>query len=216
MHKITKHVMPSEEATAVTPCATDPERWFPDEQKPDPYAVAACWSCYFQSGCARRALAEPMPEFGVWGGYRLAPGPGLERSRAQLAIIAGHEMGPAASPGPEIAAALEDIAGIGRHTQARVESVATVDNRYAAVDITAALVDLDDWREPTAADLVAAAADEMAALDYPFSAEDLIDAHGQILLPLDGWGSAPLPAPASRRRTVSTRCGATAVGKRAS
>ncbi|EUA17285.1 transcription factor WhiB domain protein [Mycobacterium xenopi 3993] len=36
--------------------------------------MAACWSCHFQRGCARRALAQPLPEFGIWGGYRLAPG----------------------------------------------------------------------------------------------------------------------------------------------
>lgn len=212
MHKITKHVMPAEEATATTPCATDPERWFPDEQKPDPYAVAACWSCYFQAGCARRALAEPMPEFGVWGGYRLAPGPGLERSRAQLAIIAGYEVGPAASPGTEITAALEDIAGISREPLPRRTGAAA-----SADQISASLVDLDDWREPTVAELIDAEADELAALEYPFCAEDLIDAHGQILLPLGGgWGSAAMPEPVSRRRNVSVRCGATAVGNRAS
>ncbi|MCV6992963.1 MULTISPECIES: WhiB family transcriptional regulator [Mycobacterium] len=110
MHKVTKHVMPPEEARATTPCKADPERWFPDEQKPDPYAVAACWSCHFQRGCARRALAQPLPEFGIWGGYRLAPGPGLNRTRAQLAIVAGLAMGPPASPGKEVAAALEDLA----------------------------------------------------------------------------------------------------------
>lgn len=110
MHKVTKHVMSPEEAAAPTPCGADPERWFPDEQKPDPYAVAACWSCHFQRGCARRALSQPLPEHGIWGGYRLAPGPGLNRTRAQLAIIAGLAMGPAASPGPEVVTALEDLA----------------------------------------------------------------------------------------------------------
>lgn len=72
--------------------------------------MAACWSCHFQRGCARRALAQPLPEFGIWGGYRLAPGPGLNRTRAQLAIVAGLAMGPPASPGKEVAAALEDLA----------------------------------------------------------------------------------------------------------
>jgi len=110
MHKVTKHVMAPEEATAPTPCGADPERWFPDEQKPDPYAVAACWSCHFQRGCARRAVSQPLPEFGIWGGYRLAPGPGLDRTRAQLAIVAGLRMGPTASPGPEVQAAIEELA----------------------------------------------------------------------------------------------------------
>ena len=110
MHKVTKHVMPPEEAIVTTPCKADPERWFPDEQKPDPFAVAACWSCHFQRGCARRALAQPLPEHGIWGGYRLAPGPGLNRTRAQLAIVAGLAMGPPASPGNEVLAALEDLA----------------------------------------------------------------------------------------------------------
>jgi Transcription factor WhiB len=107
MHKLTKHLMSAEEATAPIPCGADPERWFPNDQKPDPGAVAACWSCYFQQGCARRALSEPRPDHGIWGGYRLAPGPGLKRSRQQLAIIAGESMGPPASPGPEV---LEELA----------------------------------------------------------------------------------------------------------
>jgi hypothetical protein len=107
MHKLTKHLMSAEEASAPIPCGTDPERWFPNDQKPDPGAVAACWSCYFQQGCARRALSEPRPDHGIWGGYRLAPGPGLKRSRQQLAIIAGETVGPPASPGPEV---LEELA----------------------------------------------------------------------------------------------------------
>jgi hypothetical protein len=106
MHKVTKHLMSAEEALAPTPCGNDPERWFPNDQKPDPEAVAACWSCYFQRGCARRALAQPQPDHGIWGGYRLAPGPGLKRSRQQLAIIAGQTMGPPASPGAEVLAVL--------------------------------------------------------------------------------------------------------------
>ena len=88
-----------------TPCLYDPERWHPDEQLPDPEAVAACWSCFFQSRCALKALATAA-EFGIWGGYRLAPGPGLARTRAQLAIVAGREMGPPVSPGPEVDAVL--------------------------------------------------------------------------------------------------------------
>lgn len=81
-----------------TPCYYDPERWHPDEQQPDPAAMAACWSCFFQSRCALKAL-NTHAEFGIWAGYRLAPGPGLERSRKQLAIIAGLEVGPPAPPG---------------------------------------------------------------------------------------------------------------------
>lgn len=113
MHKITKHVMPAAEPTQPTPCQLDADpdddRWFPDSPKPDKYAVATCWTCYFQSSCARRALAEPLPEYGIWGGYRLAPGPGLERTRAQLAIVAGLAMGPAPSPGAEVLEALVDL-----------------------------------------------------------------------------------------------------------
>jgi Transcription factor WhiB len=108
MHKVTKHLMSPEEAVSPTPCASDPERWFPIDQKPDAEAVAACWSCYFQSDCARRALAEPLPDHGIWGGYRLAPGPGLKRSRRQLAIVARETMGPPASPGSEVLVALEE------------------------------------------------------------------------------------------------------------
>ena len=109
MHKVNRHLMPSDEAAAHTPCASDPERWFPLDQKPDPEAVAACWSCYFQPRCARRALAQPLPDHGIWGGYRLAPGRGLKRSRKQLAIIAGEAMGPPASPGIEVLRALEQV-----------------------------------------------------------------------------------------------------------
>jgi len=107
MHKLNRHLMPSDEATAQTPCASDPERWFPVDQKPDPEAVAACWSCYFQRRCARRALAQPLPDHGIWGGYRLAPGRGLKRSRKQLAIVAGEAMGPPASPGAAVLQAIE-------------------------------------------------------------------------------------------------------------
>jgi Transcription factor WhiB len=107
MHKANRHLMPGDEATAHTPCAVDPERWFPVDQKPDPEAVAACWSCYFQRRCARRALAQPLPDHGIWGGYRLAPGRGLKRSRHQLAIIAGEAMGPPVSPGAEVLRAIE-------------------------------------------------------------------------------------------------------------
>lgn len=88
-----------------TPCYYDPERWHPDEQRPDPTATAACWSCFFQSRCALKAL-NTEAEFGIWAGYRLAPGPGLERTRKQLAIIAGLEYGPAVSPGAETDAIL--------------------------------------------------------------------------------------------------------------
>lgn len=228
MHKITKNVMAAEEPLFPTACGTDPERWFPDEQKPDPYAVAACWSCHFQAGCARRALAQDE-EFGVWGGYRLAPGPSLERRRDQLRIIAGYEMGPAASPGAEVTAALTALADIERGVSADLDvataagpvpAAATVtasaDDLYPAAEITCSLVELDEWREPTPAELLDAAADERAALEYPVTDDELIGAHGQILLPLDGWETTA-PAPASRRRrTVSARCGATATAKRAS
>lgn len=98
-----------EEPERITPCRYDPERWHPDEQKPDPTAVAACWSCHFQSQCAARALAN-KESFGIWGGYRLAPGPGLVRSRLQLAIVAGVEIGPPASPGSETLAVLSAAA----------------------------------------------------------------------------------------------------------
>ncbi|WP_219068192.1 WhiB family transcriptional regulator [Candidatus Mycobacterium methanotrophicum] len=89
-----------EEPERPTPCFYDPERWHPDAQLPDPEAMAACWSCFFQSRCALKALATDA-EFGIWAGYRLAPGPGLKRSRAQLEIIAGMKMGPPMSPGRE-------------------------------------------------------------------------------------------------------------------
>ncbi|MBL3752504.1 transcription factor WhiB [Mycobacteroides abscessus subsp. abscessus] len=88
-----------------TRCLYEPERWQPDEQKPDPEAVAACWSCHFQRNCARQAL-DWRETHGIWGGYRLAPGPGLQDTRAQLAIIAGLHMGPAKSPGLETAEVL--------------------------------------------------------------------------------------------------------------
>lgn len=88
-----------------TPCAYDPERWHPDEQRPDPNTMAACWSCFFQPRCALRALTTEA-EHGIWAGYRLAPGPGLERTRRQLAIVAGVECGPAALPSAEVAAIL--------------------------------------------------------------------------------------------------------------
>lgn len=212
MHKITKHVMPVEEVPANTPCSLDPERWFPDEPKPDPYAVAACWTCPFQAGCARRALAEPMPEFGVWGGYRLAPGPGLERSRAQLAIIAGYEMGPAVSPSAEVTAALADLAGWASSDpqDQPINAVTSIDDIYDFYDTDdfSSVVDLDDhgqfgirldgWGSPapletrrrqrsTSAPVAVAAA--------PVGVED----HGQLGLPLGGWGSASPAAPSARR-----------------
>lgn len=105
MHKVNTHQMRDTEPSTATPCrqADDPERWFPEGQLPDPTAVADCWSCFFQPQCAMRALTlQPKPEHGVWGGYRLAPGPGLSRSRKQLRIIAGLDIGPAASPGVEV------------------------------------------------------------------------------------------------------------------
>lgn len=105
MHKVNTHQMRDTEPDTATPCrqSDDPDRWFPEGQLPDPTAVADCWGCPFQSQCALRALTlEPKPEHGIWGGYRLAPGPGLSRSRKQLRIIAGLDIGPAASPGVEV------------------------------------------------------------------------------------------------------------------
>lgn len=101
MHKLNQQYINDEEPESPTPCLDDPERWHPDEQQPDPAAIAACWSCHFQSRCARRALSLHA-EFGIWGGYRLAPGPGLARSRQQLRIVAGLEVGPPASPGAAV------------------------------------------------------------------------------------------------------------------
>ncbi len=181
-HKITKQVMDSEEAARPTPCLTDPERWFPDEQKPDPYAVAACWSCHFQIGCARRAV-EYQPEFGVWGGYRLAPGPGLKHTLAQLEIVAGRQMGPAVPPAPEVVAALEDLAGI---TPRNTAAAQTDDaDFYPPLELAPTPVDLA-WREPSVEELAAAAHEEAAALAYEIDL--LVDARGQILLPIDGEG----------------------------
>jgi hypothetical protein len=183
MHKITKNVMDSEEATRPTPCLTEPERWFPDEQKPDPYAVAACWSCHFQPACARRALAH-LPEHGVWGGYRLAPGPGLARTRLALEIVAQRQMGPAVPPEAEVIAALDDLCGTAAQTT-------VADIVYPPLELAAAPADLDDWREPTDAELLAAERDEIAALQYPIDSDVLFDARGQILLPLDAVMVSP-------------------------
>lgn len=184
MHKITKHVMDAEEATRPTPCSADPERWFPDEQKPDPYAVAACWSsCYFQGGCARRALAV-APEHGVWGGYRLAPGPGLARTLEQLKIVAGVEMGPAVPPAPEIVAALEDLAGISTTSAAASPAIEVEEVVYRPLEIVATTVALDEWREPSDLELLAAEQDELDALAYPLDVDFPFDGRGQILLPL--------------------------------
>jgi hypothetical protein len=187
MHKITKDVMGAEEATRPTPCLTEPERWFPDDQKPDPYAVAACWSCHFQPACARRAL-DQREEFGVWGGYRLAPGPKLERTRTHLEIVAGREMGPAVPPIPAVIAALEDLAGTGDQpaTPMPVSVQAETTMVYPPLELAAAPVDLPDWAEPTAQDLIDAQRDELdARWSYPLDLELLVDGRGQILLPLE-------------------------------
>ncbi len=120
MHKVNTHQMRGVEPETATPCkqADDPDRWFPNGQLPDPEAVADCWSCFFQSQCAMRALTlRPKPEHGVWGGYRLAPGPGLSRSRKQLRIIAGLDIGPAASPGVEVTEELARRAEVARLSQ---------------------------------------------------------------------------------------------------
>jgi len=218
MHKITRNVMAPEEPLFPTQCSTNPERWFPDEQKPDPFAVAACWSCHFQAGCARRALAQDE-EFGVWGGYRLAPGGSLERRRSQLRIIAGFEMGPALPPGTEITAALTVLAALERGDATAAEEPASADTRrvpagplrapadliYAQDEVRTEPVQLDDWREPTAADMVSAAAEERAAMADPLSGEYQVDAHGQILMSGEGWDSAPTAKPSRqpRRRTES-------------
>lgn len=224
MHKMNLNVMAAEEAQATTPCAEDPELWFPDEQKPNPTAVAACWSCHFQSGCARRALANPMPEHGVWGGYRLAPGPGLEATRVQLEIVAGNTMGPAMSPSAAVSARLADLADL---PDRPVESYqrGTVDwwsrreqrrdaaaiQQFAAI-VTAsgdsAVADLDDWREHEPSDVDLADADaELAALEFPVAEDFLTDGRGQILLAWDGWDGPRAPeASPQRRRPVLTGC----------
>lgn len=132
MHKVTKHEMRGAEPAAVTPCHADPERYFPEDPLPDPEAVAACWSCFFQRDCALRALTlDPQPEHGIWGGYRLAPGPGLKRTRRQLRIIAGIDMGPALSPGAQIDTVLEGRA----RAIDRPGGEAAVDDSAAAADL---------------------------------------------------------------------------------
>jgi hypothetical protein len=224
MHKTNLNVMPGEEAQATTPCAEDPELWFPDEQKPSPTAVAACWSCHFQSGCARRALSNPMPEHGIWGGYRLAPGPALEVTRAQLEIVAGNAMGPAMSPSSAVSARLADLADLpaqpvefyqrgtvdwwSRRDQRRGAAAAATAQfaEFVTASGDSAVVDLDDWRdrEPSNADLADADA-ELATLEFPVAEDFLTDGRGQILLPWDGGDDIP-PAPATRRRPVLTGC----------
>ncbi len=184
MHKITKHAMPPEEAIAPTPCATDPELYFPDEQKPNAYAMAACWNCYFQRSCARRALAEPQPEHGIWGGYRLAPGPGLERSRRQLAIVAGYEWGPACPPSPELTAALLDAA----------------DRESTGGSST----DTRRWPEPRRDDIAV----DPNSWDGPPVDLDT-DSRGQTMLPVPA-----APAAKSRRSAATARGGATVISRR--
>lgn len=231
MHKMNLHVMAPEEAQVPTPCAEDPELWFPDEQKPNAYAVAACWSCHFQAGCARRALANPMPEHGVWGGYRLAPGPGLDVTRAQLEIIAGNSIGPAMAPSAAVSAALADLADLPEQP-VEVLHRGTVDwwsrreQRTAAgrpdqfgeitpttFDAAAAVVGLDEWREPTAAELDDAAA-ELATLEFPQASDFLTDGNGQILLDL-GW-DAPVAAPRQRQPVLTGYTTSTPTRRRAS
>jgi len=106
MHKLNQEFLNDEEPQRPTPCLSDPDRWHPDEQQPDTGAVAACWSCHFQSRCARRAL-NVRAEFGIWAGYRLAPGPGLARSHQQLRFVAGLEVGPPGSPGAAVSLELD-------------------------------------------------------------------------------------------------------------
>jgi hypothetical protein len=122
MHILNQQFINDEEPERPTPCFYDPERWQPDEQKPDPAAVAACWSCFFQSRCARRALALNT-EFGICAGYRLAPGPGLARSRQDLRIVAGLEMGPPRSPGVEACAELARQAQVRAGSKAAAATV---------------------------------------------------------------------------------------------
>jgi len=195
MHKITKHVMPAEEAITPTPCADEPERWFPDEQKPYPDAVASCWeSCYFQRGCARRALAEPQPEHGVWGGYRLAPGPGLEHTRRQLAIVAGYEMGPSLPPSVEVTAVLLDLAAL--RAAAEAPEADTAPDRSAAPyakDADAGAI-VDPYLSGSEPDDFGTA--QPTELDT--------DIYGQTLLPITGPDSS---APGrGRQPALASRC----------
>ncbi len=223
MHKMNLNVMPAEEAQATTPCAEDPELWFPDEQKPSPTAVAACWSCHFQSGCARRALSNPMPEHGIWAGYRLAPGPALEATRAQLEIIAGNAMGPAMSPSAAVTARLADLADLparpvefyqrgtvdwwSRRDPRRDPAAVGPVTEFGTASRDFTVVDLDDWREhePSDADLADADA-ELATLEFPVAEDFLTDGRGQILLPWDGGDDIPAPPATRRRRPVLTGC----------
>lgn len=142
MHKLNQQYINDEEPESPTPCLSDPERWHPDEQQPDPAAIAACWSCHFQSRCARRALSLHA-EFGIWGGYRLAPGPGLARSRQQLHIVAGLEVGPPASPGAAVLLELQ---------QPHTTAAPTDNGATAAMTVNAEMTTVDaEMTEPSAA-----------------------------------------------------------------
>lgn len=133
MHKLNQQYINDEEPESPTPCLSDPERWHPDEQQPDPAAIAACWSCHFQSRCARRALSLHA-EFGIWGGYRLAPGPGLARSRQQLHIVAGLEVGPPASPGAAVLLELQQPHTTAASADNGATDAMTVDAEMTTVD----------------------------------------------------------------------------------
>ena len=100
MPPIRNRRMLSEEPESPTPCAVgDSEDWFPDEHNSGDRAIAACWTCHFQSACARRVLTlRPAPEYGIWAGYRLVSGRNLQRTLAQLEIVAGWAEGPAIPP----------------------------------------------------------------------------------------------------------------------
>ncbi|MEB3023479.1 WhiB family transcriptional regulator [[Mycobacterium] crassicus] len=109
-----------------TPCHEDPERWWPEGQLSDPTAITACWSCFFQSRCALKALAIGA-QYGIWAGYRLAPGPPLAHSRKQLAIIAGIEQGPVALPRAVKVAAQTAAAASGVREYESAPATAAVD-----------------------------------------------------------------------------------------
>ena len=58
----------------MTPCASDPDRWFPDDETPEEVVEEAVITCFTDCGETRRleclagALARREP-FGIWGGW---------------------------------------------------------------------------------------------------------------------------------------------------
>ncbi|EUA32560.1 hypothetical protein I553_3559 [Mycobacterium xenopi 4042] len=87
---MTKHVMPQRKPRDHAMQGRS-RTVVPDEQNPT-LRGGACWSCHFQRGCARRALAQPCPS-SASGRIPACARPGLNRTRAQLAIVAGLAMG---------------------------------------------------------------------------------------------------------------------------